>query len=175
MNPLKHPDIHRTPGSDVEKRGELDDATVDITLSGSALSEKHDIPSTPRLLHGRLARWNDKIEGLAGLEARGITRVLPEEKHAYGPMGYLQMSALWFGINLCVQNGLVGLLGPLVFSLGWTDSICIVIFANALSSCGAAYTATFGPRSGNRTMVSLRDTCLPCTRAIQVRRDLMAN
>ena len=161
MNSLKHSSVHRIPETDVEKRGKLEDATVDITVSGSATSEKHDIPPTPQLLRGRLARWNDKIEGLAGLEARGITRVLPEEKHGCGPIGYFQMFVLWFGINLCVLNGIVGLLGPLVFSLGWVDCICIVIFANALSSCGAAYTATFGPRSGNRTMVSLRIVAYP--------------
>ena len=68
-------------------------------------------------------------------------------------MGYLQMFTLWFSINVVVNNLAVGFLGPLVFSLGWVDCVCLVIFANALSCCGAAYTSTFGPESGNRTMV----------------------
>lgn len=63
---------------------------------------------------------------------------------------------LWFSINLVANNIIAGLLGPLVFQLGWVDSVCIVIFAIALSSCGAAYTSTFGPESGNRTMVRAR-------------------
>lgn len=68
-------------------------------------------------------------------------------------MGYLQMFTLWFSINVVVNNLAVGFLGPLVFNLGWVDCVCLVIFANALSACGAAYTGTFGPQSGNRTMV----------------------
>ena len=68
-------------------------------------------------------------------------------------MGYLQMFTLWFSINVVVNNLAVGFLGPLVFNLGWVDCVCLVLFANALSACGAAYTGTFGPESGNRTMV----------------------
>ncbi len=157
MNPLSHPGAHQIPENDVEKRGELHDSSINISTFGSDTpSEPHDIPPTPVLFKGRLARWNAKVEGLAGLEARGITRVLPEEKHGGGLMGYLQMFALWFSINLVATNLIVGFLGPLVFNLGWVDCVCIVIFANALSSCGASYTATFGPQSGNRTMVCLR-------------------
>lgn len=133
--------------NDVEKQSELKQPSIDTT----AVSDGGD--SSPILLQGRLARWNAKVEGLAGLEARGITRVLPEEKHGGGRKAYLQMFALWFSINVCANNIIVGLLGPLVFSLGWVDCVCIVIFANALSSCAPSYTATFGPTSGNRTMV----------------------
>ena len=112
---------------------------------------------TPVLLEGKFAKWNAKVEGLAGLEARGITRVLPEEQHGGGSHGYLQMLTLWFSINLVATNIITGLLGPLIFQLGWVDCVCIVIFANALSSCGPAYTSTFGPESGNRTMVRVRE------------------
>ena len=73
-------------------------------------------------------------------------------------MGYLQMFTLWFSINVVVNNLAVGFLGPLVFNLGWVDCVCLVIFANALSACGAAYTGTFGPQSGNRTMVRCAGT-----------------
>ena len=158
MNPLKHPGALQLPENDVEKRGELNES-VYATSSGSVVSQEHDIPPTPRLLRGRIARWNDKIEGLGGLEARGITRVLPEEKHAGGLLGYFQMFMLWFSIDVVILNGVIGLLGPVVFSLGWVDSVCIVIFANALSCCGPAYIATLSPQSGNRTMVRLWRNC----------------
>ena len=105
------------------------------------------------LFKGRFAKWNDKVEGLAGLEARGIVRVSAEERHGGGVKRYIQMFALWFSINTSALSIIPGLLGPLVFELGWVDCVCIVIFANALSSCGASYTSTFGPESGNRTMV----------------------
>ena len=115
--------------------------------------ESPTVPNSPEIL---LARWNARIEGLAGLEARGIIRVLPEEKHAGGSRSYLQMFALWFNMNLAGTNIITGLLGVLVFELGWIDCVCIVVFACGLSACAAAYTSTFGPESGNRTMVHTR-------------------
>lgn len=156
--------------NDVEKWGELKSTEINVTTNTGSdslpdanntsssfdSSNQHDIPPNPLLFKGKLAKWNSKVEGLAGLEARGIKRVLPEEKHGGGKYGYLQMLALWFSINLTAASIITGLLGPLVFQLGWVDCVCIVIFANALSSCGASYTSTFGPESGNRTMVCVR-------------------
>ena len=168
--------VHQTPENDVEKWGELKPIETNITTNTGSdtfrdaanssfySSNQHDIPPPPVLLKGQLANWNAKVEGLAGLEARGITRVLPEEKHGGGIHGYLQMVALWFSINLVATNIITGLLGPLVFQLGWVDCVCIVIFSNALSSCGASYTSTFGPESGYRTMVRTRAGCIPRTR-----------
>ena len=80
MNPLRHPAAHQIPENDVEKRGQLKESAVDITLSGSDSADNtlqnpevsyhpatSDIAPTPVLLRGRLARWNAKVEGLAGL------------------------------------------------------------------------------------------------------------
>ena len=170
MNPQDHPVAHQMPEEDVEKWGISKSAKVNVTSSNDSHAldnptndsssfnpgSRHGIHSGPPVLESRLIHWNAKVEGLARLEARGITRVLPEERHAGGKQGYLQMFALWFSINLVAANIVTGLLGPLVFQLGWVDSVCIVIFANALSACGAAYTSTFGPESGNRTMVRMR-------------------
>ena len=165
---VNHSTAHHVPSDDVEKRGELNDKDADIHVSsfnGSNSDENttrasdasslgpHDIPPTPVLLTGRLKRWNDKIEGLAGLEARGITRVLPEEKHDISPIRYVHMWLLWFSVNITVNNLAVGFLGPLVFSLGWVDSVLLTVFGCALGSVGTAYTSTFGAASGNRTLV----------------------
>lgn len=79
MNPLRHPATHQIPGNDIEKRGELKESSVSADLSGSnsvvnSLEESQfsypatsDIAPTPVLLRGRFARWNAKVEGLAGL------------------------------------------------------------------------------------------------------------
>ena len=167
---MRHPDAHQKPENDLEKWGEVKSAEINDaagtsnennfpyatnTTSSLDSSTQHDNPPTPAL-KGRLAKWNAEVEGLTGLEARGITCVLPEEKHGGGRRGYLQMLAFWSSISLEVLNIITGLLGPLVFQLGWVDSVCIVIFANALASCGPAYVSTFGPESGNRTMVGVR-------------------
>ena len=165
MTLFNHLGAHRMPENDPERCGELKTSTEinvsstngsDINAPNSSSfdqSKEHDIALTLQFLKGKLARWNAKVEGLGGLEARGITRVLPEEKHDGGVRSYIQMAALWFSINICANSIITGLLGPLVFQLGWVDSICIVIFASGLSACAPAYTSTFGPESGNRTMV----------------------
>ena len=82
MNPLAHPAAHQVPENDVEKRGELKESSIDITTSGSDSADiaiensdrsahpgASDIAPTPVLLRGRLAKWNAKVEGLAGLGA----------------------------------------------------------------------------------------------------------
>ena len=157
MIPLHHRDAHDMTGGDIEKQGEVKCVESDITANSpsSDPSYQYDIPIAP-VLKGRLAKWNAKVESLAGLEARGIKRVLPEEKHECGRRGYLHMFELWFGINLVVMSIITGLMGPLVYQLGWVDSVCIVIFANALSCCAPGFMSTFGPQSGNRTMVGAR-------------------
>ena len=101
----------------------------------------------------RLARWNSKIEGLAGLEARGIARVPPEERQQGSVLGYAQMAMLWFSSNVTANNLAIGLLGPLVFNLGFVDSAMMATFGALLGSAGVGYMSIWGPQSGNRTMV----------------------
>ena len=178
MKSLRHLDAHQKSENDVEKWAEVKSAKINDaantssdnnipratnTTSSLGSSTQQYIPPGPAL-RGHLANWNAKVESFAGLEARGIACVLPEEKHGGGRRGYLQMLALWFSMDLVVLNIIPGFLGPLVFQLGWVDSVCIVIFANALSSCGPAYISTFGPESGNRTMVGVRMEYMPQTR-----------
>ena len=153
MNPLNHPGAHVAPKNDLEKQEELKDTAVNVSPLDSEAAES----PTPGHVQPQntFAKWSARVEGLSGLEARGISRVLPEEKHGGGAAGYFQIFALWFGLSLCVVNTIVGFLGPLVFALGWVDSVCIVVFAIALAACGPAYIATFGPESGHRTMVSI--------------------
>ena len=101
-----------------------------------------------------VARWNRKIESLKGLEARGISRVLPHEREVPSVQGYMQIMLLWYGANVTANNLAVGFLGPLLFDLGFLDSALIVVFASWLGSVGPSYVATFGPLSGQRTMAS---------------------
>ncbi len=117
------------------------DTDPDATNTSSSDSSNHqyDVPATPILLKDKQARWNAKVESLAGLEARGMTCVLP------GLYGHLQMFALWFSINSVAKNIITGLLAPLVFRLGWVDCVCIVIFTSALTASVAFYISTFGP------------------------------
>lgn len=101
-------------------------------------------------------RLNDRIVGISFLEERGIERVPEDERYTPSLMGYVQMGLLWFSINLTANNIAVGLLGPLVYGLSFLDSALCAVFGGLLGGAGAAYMSTYGPRSGNRTMVVAR-------------------
>lgn len=128
-----------------------DSPTNDLIKERTSSSEPFDVSSVPR--PGRLARWNTWIENLAGFEARGIVRVPPEERHEGSVLGYAQMAMLYFSMNVTANNLAIGLLGPLVFNLGFVDSAMMATFGCLLGSAPTAYMSTWGPRSGNRTMV----------------------
>jgi hypothetical protein len=117
----------------------------------TTLSESDDSPHTSTNV---LIRWNAKIESLAGLEARGIVRVPPDERYAPSTFGLVQMALLWFSANLTANNLTLAMLGPLVYELSFVDSALCAVFGGLLGSCGAAYMGTWGPQSGNRTLVS---------------------
>lgn len=68
-------------------------------------------------------------------------------------MGYAQMAILWFSANVTANNLAVGLLGPLVFELGFLDSAMMATFGSLIGSIPTAYMSIWGAQSGNRTMV----------------------
>ncbi len=100
-------------------------------------------------------RLNDKILAIKFLEKRGIERVPESERHEITGGRYMQMTLLWFSTNITANNMAVGMLGPLAYDLGFVDSALCAAFGAVLGSAGAAYMSTFGPESGNRTMVSI--------------------
>ena len=105
---------------------------------------------------GFLIRWNNRIERLAGLEARGIARVMPDERHKATTFGYVQMAVLWFSVNITANNLILGLLGPLVFQLSFLDAALCSVFGAMLGSVPTAYMSIWGAQSGHRTMVGSR-------------------
>lgn len=131
-----------------------------ITVSCPTRSASQSIPFTITI-----AKLNDKIESLSGFEARGITRVLPCERHNSTIMSDLQMAFLWFSANISANNLAVGFLGPLVFQLGFLDSAFCSVFGALVGSIMTAYMSTWGPESGNRTLVlsSPLDRCVERT------------
>lgn len=141
---------------DIEKRGDINTTTNDDLADhdGEHNSFEHQSDCTQI---GHSAFWRIQMKDIWKVEARGIARVRDDEKSIAQPLhDFLHMFSLWFSINLQAVNIVVGLLGPLSFGLGWVDCVCIVIFANALASAAIAYVATFGPESGNRTMIVVR-------------------
>ena len=142
---------HAAPTTDPEKGVEA------VTVSSEGFSATDDFTPLPVHLPKAVTRWNHWIESLRGLEARGITRVLPEERKVPSKMDYVQMSILWFSANVTANNLAVGLLGPLLLQLGFLDSALIATFACVVGSIGPAYMSIWGAQSGNRTMVRRLD------------------
>ena len=109
-------------------------------------------------------RLNEKILSIRYLEKRGLERVPESERHEITASKYVQVTLLWFSTNITANNIAVGMLGPLAYDLGFTDSALCAAFGAVLGSAGAAYMSAFGPESGNRTMVSrcFRGTSTNC-------------
>ncbi|KAF1990317.1 putative nucleoside transporter [Aulographum hederae CBS 113979] len=105
-------------------------------------------------------RWKSFEKQLVAynLEARGIQRVTPEERMDTTKLGYTQVALFWFSINFAANNLTLGMLGPAVFYLSFLDSALCAVFGMLVGCFPTAYTATFGPRSGNRTMIFARYT-----------------
>lgn len=90
------------------------------------------------------------------LEARGIERVLPSQRHTTDRVGLTQVCVLWVSINLAANNITLGMLGPAVFYLPFLDSSLCAVLGMLVGCFPVAYIAAFGPRSGNRTMILTR-------------------
>lgn len=95
------------------------------------------------------------------LEARGIQRVDENERIRLSWVSYLQVFLLWSSINLAANNITLGMLGPAVYALSFLDSSLCSVFGAFVGSLVAAWSATWGPVSGNRTMVSRRSGSRP--------------
>ncbi|CDO54614.1 hypothetical protein DV495_003310 [Geotrichum candidum] len=106
-----------------------------------------------RLLYN-FRRFNTKLDSF-GVELRGIHRV-PAEERFHSPQIVFKLILLWFSAcgGLSSMSGFF--LGPLVFGLGFKDSMSAGISGAGLGCLVAAYAATMGPRSGLRQMVLSR-------------------
>lgn len=98
--------------------------------------------------------FNHKLDSF-GVELRGIHRVPPEER-VHSTQIIFKMILLWFSAcgGLSSMSGFFS--GPLVFGLGFKDSMTAGVFGAFLGCFVAAYGASMGPRSGLRQMVLSR-------------------
>ncbi|KIW00317.1 uncharacterized protein PV09_08204 [Verruconis gallopava] len=109
----------------------------------------------PTIIHAenRLQRWANKLDRIAGVEARGIGRVTEEERdRPVAARDYIHMFTIWFSMNCTANQMTLGILGPVAYGLGFTDSIVCCLFGTVFGSCCSAYISTFGPMSGLRTL-----------------------
>lgn len=104
----------------------------------------------------RFESFSKRLDSL-GVESKGIHRYLPSER-SQTPLwrSYLSISGLW--LSGC--GGLTSMssffLGPLIFGLGYKDTLILGLLGELVGCVFAAYCATMGPRSGLRQMCSAR-------------------
>lgn len=125
-------------------------------ISGS--NTRRDTQALPIESSSRTRKYLHAFESTLvkyNLEARGIERVLPEESKPLTWQGYLQAYVLWVSINLAAVNITLGMLAPTIFGLGFKDAALCAVFGSFMGSLPVAYVATWGPVSGNRTMVRI--------------------
>ena len=116
--------------------------------------------------HGNQSRMGAKLRSFEhtllkyNLEIRGIQRVEEHEKVQIGWFAYLQVFVLWVSVNLAANNITLGMLGPAVYGLSFRDASLCAVFGALVGGIPVAWIATWGPLSGNRTMVG-KQTSLP--------------
>jgi hypothetical protein len=94
-----------------------------------------------------------RVEHFLGLEARGIHRVKTNEQTERTTLSFLQIVLMWISINTASQNITLASIGQSVYGLGFADATLCSVFGAIVGSIPVAYTAGWGPWSGNRTMV----------------------
>lgn len=102
--------------------------------------------------------WTRKVEKFAGIESRGIRRVEDHERNEKTTLTPMQIILLWMSINTAAQNITLASIGQSVYGLGFKDAALCSVFGGIVGSLPSAYTATWGPISGNRTLVCARYT-----------------
>ena len=109
-------------------------------------------PASEKTLLSRLRALDARIKSLSGFEARGIAPVPPDERISPSSWDTISIALLWFSSNISVTTLAVSLFGPLLFGLGFLDSAMCAFFGVSLGCVTTAYMATWGPRSGCRTV-----------------------
>ncbi|RMZ78293.1 hypothetical protein DV737_g3949, partial [Chaetothyriales sp. CBS 132003] len=89
-------------------------------------------------------KWN--------IELRGIRRVEDDEKQQITWLAYVQVLVLWTSVNLAINNVTLGMLGPAIYELSFTDSSICASLGGLLGALPVGWIATYGPIAGIRTM-----------------------
>lgn len=110
------------------------------------------------------SRWDRVKASFKSAETRGIEPVPLEERQPVTSSTSLHMLLMWFSMSLATNNIIVGSMGTLVLGLSFKDAAFCAVFGNMIGVTTVGYMSTFGPRSGNRTLVSylMKDAIWGC-------------
>ncbi|KAE8379402.1 hypothetical protein BDV26DRAFT_166297 [Aspergillus bertholletiae] len=103
-----------------------------------------------------IATFGRVFSQVCGVEARGIERVANDERQPPTSNTYTSIFLLWLSSALTGNNIIVGLYGPSLYGLDWNQAIICATLGVVLGSMCVGYMSTWGPKSGNRTLVVTR-------------------
>ncbi|KAB8259629.1 hypothetical protein BDV32DRAFT_57626 [Aspergillus pseudonomiae] len=103
-----------------------------------------------------IAAFGRVFAQVSGVEARGIERVADDERQPPAPNTYIRIFLLWLSSALTGNNIIVGLYGPSLYGLDWNQATICATLGVMLGSMCVGYMSTWGPKSGNRTLVVTR-------------------
>ncbi|KAJ5917399.1 hypothetical protein N7466_010953 [Penicillium verhagenii] len=120
-------------------------------LESTPTKSSHDavLGSKPQ---SRLERWLIRFN----VETRGIERVPVEEREPTTASSSLHMFLMWFSMALATNNIIVGSLGTFLMGLSFKDAALCAVFGNLTGVFLVGYMSTWGPQSGNRTLIVSR-------------------
>ncbi|EXJ90184.1 hypothetical protein A1O1_03283 [Capronia coronata CBS 617.96] len=141
--------------STVEKTSQPTGSTPPSSTTEQGVLEAGHLTAIPA--HNRLQHLANRLDALAGVESRGIERVPPELRdRKMGLTDYLGIGIMWFSINCTANQMTLGVLGPVSYGLGFVDAVLLCMFGTIFGAACSGYIASFGPISGNRTLVIAR-------------------
>src|SRR5437870_3850330 len=88
-----------------------------------------------------------------GVETHGIERVSPKTRTH---VRVIDNFTMWLSANLVISTIGLGALAVPIFSLGFWDSVAVIIIFNALGVLPVAFFSTLGPKLGLRQMTISR-------------------
>lgn len=112
--------------------------------------ELGDCGSSSTVCQSRYQRWTRSFKTL---ETRGIEPVSPDDRQKPTTSDLFHMLLIWFSMGMAVNHMVVGSIGTLVMNLNFTDAALCAVFGNLIGGLAVGYMSTWGPRSGNRTLV----------------------
>lgn len=134
--------------------GDLEGASPQEDLKiAKPRTETHEVLSSETLPKPRIQRYKDVFIKISGLETRGIEPVPADERHPSAPGNYTRVFLLWLSSSLTPNNIIVGLYGPSYYGLDLTEAAVCAVMGVILGSMAVGYMGTWGPKSGNRTLV----------------------
>ncbi|PWY83085.1 putative purine-cytosine permease [Aspergillus sclerotioniger CBS 115572] len=123
------------------------------SLRSVTQEQRESLGISPSTRRSRYERWTKNIKGL---ETRGIEPVPIEERLKNTESTSFRMLLTWFSMGMAINNIVTGSLGTLVMKLSFTDAALCALFGTLLGGLGVGYMSTWGPISGNRTLIVAR-------------------